>query len=210
MTEPRTAAERVAEVVPGVWHWRIHDDRIDFVSSAHAVASSDGAVLIDPVRLSGSEPLTQFGHTFAICLTAGSHQRSAWRIRREVGASVWAPALARELEEEPDVRYGAGDVLPGGLVAYFTPGAGTTQHTLLLEERCVVFVPDLLLRSEGSELAINPWEHSYDPAEQRRSLEKILELPFSVLCLAHGAPVTEEPKAAIHEALARAGPTRFD
>ena len=205
MTEPRAAAERIEEVVPGVWHWRVHDDRTDFVAASHAVASEEGTVLIDPVRVSGSEPLSQLGRVGAICLTAGSHQRSAWRFRRDVGIGVWAPALARELEEEPDVRYGAGDVLPGGLAAYFTPGAGTTQHTLLDAERDVVFVPDLLLRADGGELEINPWEHSYDPPAQRASIEKILELPFSVLCLAHGAPVTEEPKAAIHEALARAG-----
>lgn len=203
MSEPRGAAARIEEVVPGVWHWSLHDDRIDFVSSSHAVAAEAGTVLIDPLPLAPG-PLEALAPVHAICLTAGSHQRSAWRLRRRLGARVWAPAPARELEEEPDVRYSAGDLLPAGLAAYFTPGAGTTQHTLLLADRGVAFVPDLLLRPQGGELEISPYEHSYDPAEQRRSLEKLLELPFSVLCLAHGAPVTADPKPAIHAAVAGA------
>lgn len=43
------------------------------------------------------------------------------------------PALAQELDEAADERYGDGDPLPGGLRAVFTPGAGTTQHTLVRE-----------------------------------------------------------------------------
>lgn len=196
-------AARIEEVVPGVSHWSLHDDRIDFVSSSHAIAAEAGAVLIDPLPLVPAAR-DALGPVQAVCLTAGSHQRSAWRLRRELGVHVWAPALARELEEEPDVRYGDGDRLPGGLTACFTPGAGTTQHTLLLAEPDVAFVPDLLLRPEGGEAEISPYEHSFDPEQQRKSLEKLLELPFSVLCLAHGAPVTADPKAAIRAALARA------
>ncbi len=204
MSEPSAVATSAEELVPGVWHWRVNDDRIDFISAGHAVAAAEGTVLIDPVRLS-AEALERLGHVTAVCLTTGSHQRSAWRYRRELGAKVYAPALSRTLAEEPDVRYGEGDQLPGGLSAVFTPGAGTSQHTFLLGDgRDVAFVPDLLARPVDGAVELVPARYMHDPAEARRSLERLLDLPFSILCLAHGAPVLEDPKAAIRAAL-RAG-----
>ena len=112
VSEPQAVAERVDEVLPGVWSWSVHDDRIDFVSTAHAVADPGGVVLIDPLPLA-PEALAGLGDVTAICLTAGTHQRSAWRYRRECGAPVHAPSLSRQIEEEPDVRYTNGDELPG-------------------------------------------------------------------------------------------------
>src|SRR5919109_2523883 len=144
MSEPRAVADRIEEVVPGVWTWSVHDERIDFVSTAHAVAGPDGVVLIDPLPLA-SAALADLGDVSAICLSAGTHQRSAWRLRRELGVPVQAPALSRLIDEEPDARYADGDELPAGLRAVFTPGAGTTQHTFLLERGGgIAFVPDLL------------------------------------------------------------------
>lgn len=202
MSEPKAVAAEVEEVVPGVWHWRVHDERIDFLSAAHAVSSPEGTVLIDPLPLA-PEALARLGEVTAIVLTAGAHQRSSWRYRKELGARVWAPALAKEIEEEPDARYGDGDLLPGGLRAIFTPGAGTTQHTLLREgDPSVAFVADLLACPPGGAVALVPAEYMHDPEEARRSTEKLLDLDFSVLCLAHGVPVLDDPKAKIRNALA--------
>jgi glyoxylase-like metal-dependent hydrolase (beta-lactamase superfamily II) len=197
VSEPRAIAESVHEVVPGVSWWSVHDERIDFVSTAHAVSADEGTVLIDPLPLV-DDAFAELGDIRAICLTAGTHQRSAWRYRRELGVPVYAPALSKLIEEEPDERYGDGDELPGGLRAVFTPGAGTTQHTLLLDrEGGVAFVPDLFANVAGRGLAIVGEEEMPDPAEARRSIRKLLDLPFDTLCLDHGAPLTNKPKAAI-------------
>ena len=204
MTEPAAVAERLDEVVPGIHHWSVADDRIGgSLSAGHAVASGEGAVLVDPVPLV-REQLTALGDVTAVCLTAGTHQRSAWRYRRELGATVYAPALSRQVEEEPDERYGDGDLLPGGLLAVFTPGAGTTQHTFLLDRHGgVAFVADLLTNYPGEGLAFVPDRFMHDPEEARRSVRKIVELPFSILCLSHGTPIVENPKRAIEGLLAR-------
>jgi hypothetical protein len=194
VSEPKATADRVEQVTPWLKRWSIHDERIDFVGAAYAVEG----VLIDPLPLVPAE-LAKLGTIEAIVLTAGSHQRSAWRYRRELGARVWAPALVREVEEEPDVRYEDGDELPGGFLAVFTPGAGTTQHTLLRDG--VAICPDLLLQPEDGELEFVPDEYLYDPALARRSIEKLLELPFDVLCLTHGGVLRDEPKAAIRALL---------
>jgi glyoxylase-like metal-dependent hydrolase (beta-lactamase superfamily II) len=203
VTEPRAVASTAEEVAPGVWHWLVRDERIRAWSSAHAVSSPDGTVLIDPLPLA-PEALAKLGDVTAVCITAGTHQRSAWRYRRDLGARVYAPALSRQVEEEPDVRYGDGDHLPGGLVAIFTPGAGTTQHTFLLDrDGGIAFVADLLTNYPGRGLAFVAERHLHDPEEMRRSVRRLLELPFALLCLAHGAPLRDEPKAAIRELLAR-------
>ncbi|MGB2952410.1 MAG: MBL fold metallo-hydrolase [Gaiellaceae bacterium] len=201
MSEPQAVASEIEEILPGVWRWSVHDERIAFVSAAHAFASDEGTVLVDPLPLT-AEPLRRLGTVAAVCLTAGSHQRSAWRYRRELGAKVYAPSLAKELEEEPDVRYGDGDVLHGGLRTVFTPGAGTTQHTLVLHrEHKIAFVADLLVWPEGGEIGMVDDRYLHDPEEARRSLRRLLELKLEMLCLAHGMPVRGDPKAAIRDVL---------
>jgi glyoxylase-like metal-dependent hydrolase (beta-lactamase superfamily II) len=200
VSEPRTVAREILEVVPGVWHWRIHDERIDFLSAAHAVRVDGGTVLVDPLPV-GSGELAKLGNVMAIVLTCGSHGRSAWRLQDELGVPVHVPSLSETLRDRADSTYGDGDELPGGLRALFTPGAGTTQHTLLLREPSVAFVPDLLARDEGEELSLVPAEYMADPAEARGSVEKLLDLDVKILCLGHGAPVTENANAALRHAL---------
>jgi glyoxylase-like metal-dependent hydrolase (beta-lactamase superfamily II) len=201
VSEPKTIASEVEEIVPGVLRWAIHDERIDFLGAAYAVTTEDGVVMIDPLPLD-DEALASVGTVEAIVLTCGSHQRCAWRYRRELETKVYAPALAKEIDEEPDTRYSDGDTLPGSLHAIFTPGAGTTQHTLLLDDPKVAFVPDMLVETPEGRVAMLASRWMYDPEEARRSVEKLLELDFDVLCLAHGSAVTEGVKDALRGALA--------
>jgi glyoxylase-like metal-dependent hydrolase (beta-lactamase superfamily II) len=200
VSEPKTVAAAVEEVLPGVWRWSIHDERIDFIGAAYAVSGGEGVVMIDPLPLE-PDALGKLGDVAAIVLTCGSHQRSAWRYRRELQAKVYAPALVKENEEEPDVRYGDGDRLPGGLLAVFTPGAGTTQHTLLLDDPRVAFVPDMLVETSEGRVAMLASRWMHDPEAARRSVEKLLELDFEVLCLAHGGAVATDAKDVLRDAL---------
>jgi hypothetical protein len=204
MSEPKGYAEQVEEVVPGVWYWSLADERIGgYVGSAHAVRDGDGVVLIDPLPLEPAA-LAALGPVSAIVLTAGTHQRSAWRLRRELAARVYAPAAVRLVEEEPDVRYSQGDELPGGLQAFFAPGPGTTQHALLLPgEPGVLFTSDLFVHEPGEELGFVPDEYVYDPAQTRESARLVLALDFDVLCVGHGSPLLDDPKGAIRTLLER-------
>jgi glyoxylase-like metal-dependent hydrolase (beta-lactamase superfamily II) len=202
MSEPKARAERIDDVVPGVRTWSLHDERINFVGTSYAVDTDGGAVLVDPHPLA-DRAMDALGDVVAICLTTSSHQRSSWRLRRELGVAVYAPALAKEVEEEPDHRYAEGDLLPGNLRPIFTPGAGTTQHSFLLDRSGgVAFVPDLLVLPPEGKLRVIPEQYAHDLAEARRSVGKLLELPFAVLCLAHGRPITDDAKGAIARALA--------
>jgi len=206
VAEPPAVADRAEEVVRGVWRWAVANANIGGAeSTSHAVAASDGVVLIDPVRLAAEE-LARLGAVSAICLTAQCHQRSAWRYRRTLGAPVYAPAGTRPLEEEPDHLYAAGDELPGHLHAVHTPGPEEAHFSFLRAgDPAVLFCSDLLTHYEGRELDLVPLRYHDDPEQTRRTVEGLLDLDFDVLCLAHGSPIGEDPKAAIRGLLERAG-----
>jgi glyoxylase-like metal-dependent hydrolase (beta-lactamase superfamily II) len=206
VSEPSEIAAHVEEVTDGVWHWRIRNSNIGgAISSSHAVAANGGCVMIDPVRLS-DEALATLPQPHAILLNATCHQRAAWRYRRELGAEVWLPADARAGDEEPDRRFAEDEVLPGGLRAIRTPGPEWPHYSFLLERGPgVLFCSDLISNDGGRELRFVPPEYHEDPAETRRSVERLLDLDFGILCLDHGAPLADDPKAAIRDLLVAAG-----
>lgn len=138
----------------------------------------------------------------AILLNATTHQRAAWRYRREFGVEVWLPEGARPGDEEPDRRFAADDVLPGGLRAIHTPGPELPHYSFLLEHAPgVLFCSDLIANGGGRDLHFVPAEYHEDPTETRHSTERLLELDFSILCLDHGAPIADDPKQAIRDLL---------
>ena len=203
MSEPPETAAHAEPIVEGVWHWSVANSAIGgATSSSQAVALDDGCVLIDPIRLDVDE-LGSLPRPSAIVLTAKCHQRSAWRYRSTFGAEVWAPDGAPAMDEEPDRRYAEGDVVPGGLRAIRTPGPEPVHFCLLREDAPrILFCSDLLMGDGDGGLAFVPGQFHDDPAETRRSVQRLAELEFDVLCLDHGRPVTTDPHGAIAALLA--------
>jgi glyoxylase-like metal-dependent hydrolase (beta-lactamase superfamily II) len=202
MSEPGATATRVDEVAPGLWRWHVLDERIGAESDAYAVHGEAGTVLIDPLPLIDAA-LRTLEPVAAICLTAACHQRSAWRYRKAHGVKVYAPAGSREMDEEPDLRYRDGDALPGGLVAIHTPGPEQAHYAFLRKAApAVLFCPDLVMLGESGSLAFVPAEYHEDPKATRDSVRRLLEYRFDILCLAHGAPIIDEPHGALRELLA--------
>jgi len=203
VSEPQAVADTIEQIVPGLWRWHVLDERIGSESDAHAVCGDDGAVLIDPLPL-GKESLTKLEPIIAICLTAACHQRSAWRYRRTYGVKVYAPEGCRAMDEEPDVRYRAGEMLPGGLRAIHTPGPEFAHYALWRERSpSVLFCPDLIMRDADGALCLIPAEYHEDPEATRDSVRRLLDLPFEILCMAHGAPLSVNPHAALRRLLPR-------
>jgi hypothetical protein len=204
VTEPRAVAQSVEEVVPGVWRWWVHDERIGgYEADAHAVAVDGGVVLIDPLPLE-PDALAALGKVHAVYLTAACHQRSSWRLRRELGARVHAPRGARTLEEEPDAWYAAGDGLRGALRAVHTPGPEGAHHSFLRErEPRVLFCSDLLTHYAGRALDYVPLRYHDEPETTKQTVRGLLALDFDVMCFDHGAPITDDPHAALRELVER-------
>ena len=203
MTEPREIAATADEVVAGVYHWRINNSNIGgSVSSSHAVVDGESCVFVDPVRLA-DDALAALPRPQAVLLTARCHQRAAWRYRRELGAEVWLPADAAAADEEPDHRYAEGDTLPGGLLVVRTPGPEWSHYSFVRPAAPgVLFCSDLIAHDGRGTLRFIPFEYHEDPAATRRSVEDLLDQPFTVLCFAHGAPLADDPKAAVRRLLA--------
>lgn len=205
MSEPREVAATADEVLPGLWHWRVSNSGIGgHVSSSHAVLTREGCVLVDPVRLDDAA-LASVPRPVATVLTARCHQRAAWRYRSELGAEVWLPEDASAADEEPDHTYTDGQVLPGGLRAFRTPGPEWPHYSFLYEgDPGIVFCSDLLMNDEAGLRFIAPSLHD-DPAATRASVEHMAGLPFGILCFAHGGPIVDDPRAALRRMLARTG-----
>lgn len=219
MSEPRTQSRRVMAAAPGLLHWTLHDDRIEFRSDAYAVlgvrgGSGHGAVLIDPLPLTDGALASFFGRGStlptkgtlvgpleAICLTGSCHQRSAWRYRRLFGVKVHAPRGARGLEERPDATYTHGSRLPGGLVAVHAPGPTRVHYALHRPAgRGIVFCADVLTHHRGVVRFIDD-AYQDAPSQTRATARALLKLRFGVLCFAHGAPLTRGAKQAVRAAL---------
>jgi glyoxylase-like metal-dependent hydrolase (beta-lactamase superfamily II) len=204
MTEPREIADRCEQVAEGLWHWRIRNAGIGgAISSSQLVAAGGEVVIVDPVRLA-PEALAELPAPTAVCLTAKCHQRAAWRYQAEFGVPVWAPEGTVPMDGEPDRRYRPGDRLPGGLLAVHTPGPEDVHFCFLLErDGGVLLCSDLLGQRPGAALDFIPLQYHDDPAATRRSVEGLLDLEFAILCLDHGPPVVDDPKAAIRALLER-------
>jgi hypothetical protein len=202
MSEPSAVAQGVEEVVPGVWRWWVSDERIGGLESdAHAVEVEGGVVLVDPLPLTG-DALASLGTVVAIVLTAACHQRSAWRLRAALGVPVHLPEGSRETDEEPDARYREGDLLPGGLRAIRTPGPEEPHYALHLDRSGgVIFVADLLMRLPDGRLAVVPAQYHEDPEATLASLRRLLDEPFGVMCMSHGAPEVGDPHRALRDLL---------
>jgi len=203
MPEPKGTAKLVGEVVPGVYRFTMHDDRIDFESDGYVVVAKGRAVLIDPLPMSPRD-LKKLGEVEAICLTASCHERAARRYQRLFNVPVYAPRRAVDfVETTPDRRYGPSARLPGGLKAVHSPGPTDAHYSLYLKRGGgVVFCADLLTNVGRRGLDFVAGEYQDDPKSTRVSVRRLLKLPFRVLCSDHGRPVTAGAKQAIRRALA--------
>lgn len=204
MSEPRAHAKRIQEISPGIFHWSVHDDRIDYRSDAYALRADEGTVLVDPLPIDASL-VSNLGDVAAICLTGGFHQRAAWRYRRVFGAPVWAPEASRGLEEKADHFYESDERLPGGLVALHAPGPAHLHFVFLLERpdhRAALFSADLLIRRTTDDpFGFVPDPLQDNPGRTRESVEALLEVDADALYPAHGAPLLRGAHEAMRLAL---------
>ncbi len=203
MSEPTNRARVVDTIVPGVRHWSVNDDRIDFRSDAYAVTSSAGTVVIDPLPLTAAAA-ESLGPVRAVCITGGFHQRSAWSFRERTGAVVHAPRGARGLLEQPDAWYDDGDEPVAGIRAWRRFGPSNPHFVLLwgvAGRGSVLFSADLLVRGPNGAFRMASDDHQDDPARCRESVKSLLELDADVLCPAHGAAQVGGVVAVIRAAL---------
>lgn len=203
MSEPKAVAREVVQIAPGVLHWTVHDERIGNRSDAYALTNGADTVLVDPLPLE-SDAVSVLGAVKYVVLTIQSHQRSAWRIRKQLKVPVFAPVRAEGLEEQPDYWYEDGAELPGGMRAIHAPGpcdASYAIHVPSPDSRGLLFVGDLLIRGARGRFHFVPDEYQDDPERTRASVRKLLDLEFEVVLPGHGEPLLSGGPAALRAAL---------
>jgi glyoxylase-like metal-dependent hydrolase (beta-lactamase superfamily II) len=207
MSEPKTVATTVTEIVPGLFHFNIHDDRIKSQSDAYALAANGRVVLIDPIPLDPAQ-LARLGKVEAIVLGTPSHQRSAWRYRREHKAKVYAPEGWTGLDEKPDVTFKAGDALPLGLKPLHAPGTAASHHVFHLGGKPGVLLCGDLWHVGSSGVEFLPDKYMDDPGKARESARRLLEIDFDILCFAHGNPIMTNARKSLADVVRKDAESR--
>jgi glyoxylase-like metal-dependent hydrolase (beta-lactamase superfamily II) len=203
MSLPKGTAKLTGAVAQGVYHFTMHDDRIDFESDCYVLVTNNRVILIDPLPMA-EQDLMSLGEVEAICLTASCHERAAARYQRLFNVPIYAPKLAVDFEDAPDCWYGPGTRLPGGLKAVHSPGPTDAHYSFhLRRDGGAVFCADLLTNAKDEGLAFVAGKYQDDPKGTRVSVRRLLDLPFKVLCPNHGEPITTGAKKRIREALAK-------
>lgn len=204
MSEPHPQASQVVPVIAGISRWALPAQRPGGPEpQAFAIGDGERCVLLDPLPLADAE-LSRLGRPEALLLTGPERQRWAWRLRKQLGVDVFAPAGCAGLEEAPDLEFEAGEALPGGLVTFHAPGPRPETQVLWLTSgpRGVVFTATLLEHDGGGVPSLAPGLE--DPERARSSVERMLaRLPTDVLCFLWGPPILADGSRALRSLLAR-------
>ena len=182
MAEPKARAGQIDHLFPWLLHWTIRDERIGgFRSDAFAVQAPDGLMVIDAVPLEDHLQV-ELKSVGGIFLTHGDHQRSAWRLRKELGAPVYAPTGAGALDEEPDVWFDEGSALPGGLRAVRATGFPAAFYLTFThgDGTGVLFSGDLICQDPDGPYRFPVHPGYFDPAGGMADARNLLKLPLNV------------------------------
>ncbi len=203
MAEPKTRATQIETLFPWLLHWSIADERLGgHRSDAFAVETPDGLMLIDALPLEESLQ-DRLQNVTGLFLTHGNHQRSAWRLRSELGAPVYAPAGVDGLDEEPDVWIDAQVALPGGLGAVRAAGFHAANYLTFrhADGTDVLFCGDLICHDPGGPYRFPVQPGYFDRAGGDDDVRRLLDMPLSALCAAHAVPTVDGCRDALQIAL---------
>jgi glyoxylase-like metal-dependent hydrolase (beta-lactamase superfamily II) len=208
----------VTRIADGLWRWSTYyGEWRDEVGSLY-VEADDAIVLVDPLVPEEPHEAERFwraldrdvervGTQVHVLVTVFWHVRSAADVVRRYRGRLHASSRARAPIErraglQPDV-FRAGDPLPAGIEAL--PSGRATEVVFWVPAHRAIVPGDVLLGDAGGGVRFCP--ESWLPtgvghAELRAALAPLLDLPVERVLVSHGAPVFEDGRAALGEALA--------
>jgi hypothetical protein len=208
----------VREIAPGLLHWTAFHPRIRAEVSSYY--HSAGGVLIDPLLPAegfenDSDPiewLAEHGPPKVVLLSNRHHYRDSGRIVEAFGIPVRAsrPGIHEFSPQQRVEPFEFGDELEGGVVAHEIDAICPDETALEIPAVNAVAVADGLVRFSAPDAPLGFVPDSLlgdDPEEVKRGLrasfERLLDLDFEHLLLAHGLPLVGEGKERLREFLSR-------
>jgi hypothetical protein len=188
----RVVAERIHEVLPGVWHWTAPHPSAQLESGSHYLVEE--GVLIDPIA--PPEGLAWFDdrQIRGILLTNRHHTRSAFDLQDRLGVPIRAPRTGmHELPADRVDPYDFGDDLGFGIRPHAVSETWPDETALELPEHRAVAIADGAINYDG--LAFFPdFLLGDDPDAERQRLRDgfarlTAEVDFDHLLFAHGTPI---------------------
>ena len=178
-------------LLPGLW--RAWPDAAGESGYALAV-DGDAVVLIDPLGVAPAAA-ARFGRVEAMILTAvpsGTHEGATRALAGSLSCPLYVPS-ERADKAAREHAFSGGDLLPAGLVAIHAPSQEASSCVLWRAHApAMLFVGELL---DGDERGLSahwpvPVAASNALVRARASLSRVLDdLPFEVVCFAHGRPL---------------------
>jgi hypothetical protein len=198
------------EIAPGLWHWTAQHPHISWEVSSYYLLSE--RVLIDPmIPAEGIEWFERNGEPKHVLLSNRHHDRDSWRLREAFGCSVHCVRNGLyELEGRGPVEpFDFGDELPGGVVVHEVDAICPDETALFIAGHRALACADGVIRSSsGGQLEFVPDSLMDEPEDTKRGLrhayERLLDLDFDLLLLAHGRPVVGGAKETLRKFVADA------
>jgi hypothetical protein len=196
-------AEEYQHVTPELAVWQYYEPQVKCDLTSAAIRAGDDLIFIDPIPLAPDalEELTATARPRLIIATNGNHARAAAEFRDRFGIPLAAHSeAAAALEIRVDQLLCEGDAA-GPLTVVELPGGGPGEVALL---SCggVICVGDALIHLESHGFSMLPEKYCADPKILRRSLQKLLRLPWQVMTFAHGLPLVVQPRQKLEQLLA--------
>ena len=189
------------ELSPGLWHWTARHPHIDSDVSSYYLAAE--RVLLDPLLPpEGSAFFERVSIPEHVVLTNRHHDRDSWKLRDRFDCEVHCVANGcYELDGRgPVTPFEFGDELPGGIHVHEVDAICPDETALHIPAHHALACADGVMRRSGSDgLTFVPDQLMDDPPATKRGLasayQRLSELDFELLLLAHGEPLTEGARA---------------
>ena len=182
------------DVIEGILHWQAYHDRIR--QDAHSYYLVEQRIAVDPMPSEGLlTALAELGGVERVVLTNRHHLRGSEQIAEVFGCGVYCPAAGMHefADGQPVHPYEWGEELAPGVTAHAIaaicpddgalhiaagPGAIAFADAVIGWEDGLAFVPDFLMDEPDR----------VKPATTA-ALERLLDLDFEAILLAHGKPI---------------------
>jgi glyoxylase-like metal-dependent hydrolase (beta-lactamase superfamily II) len=187
-------AEEFQALNDAVCYWSAYDPAMKSDLGATGLRTAGGLVVVDPIPLAEAawNELMAQGPLRAILLTNGNHARQAPALREKYQVPVvTAPATRKDLAEiKPDVLLLENEFIYG-IAAIPVPGATPGETAFYFRPGGALVIGDAVINVDPQKgLELLPDKYCADPAQNRASLRRLLDLDFTSITFAHGLPVT--------------------